>query len=87
MLYVVERSRNHMLPVYLNVQERGEKKRTIIKNIHGDIWLLAKDIETFLRRVNSDKEIGIQINEMAGKIKVQGDHVNNIKLWLFRRNY
>lgn len=87
MPYVVERTRNHMLPVYLNIQGRGERKRTIIKNIHGDIGLLAKDIETFLRQVNSNKEIGIQINEMAGKIKVQGDHVNNIKLWLFKRNY
>lgn len=37
--YYVERNRNHMYPLYLKIQNRGEKKTTKLKRIQGDIWV------------------------------------------------
>ena len=35
--YFVRRSRNHMLPVYLDVQPISKQKTTLVKHVVGDI--------------------------------------------------
>lgn len=38
--YIVARTKNHMIPVYLHLEEvRGIRKVTIIRHIEGDIWV------------------------------------------------
>ena len=85
--YFVERSRNHMMPVYLDVRQRGVKRHTIVKKIQGDIWLFEKDLRTFLEDLIKPKPLRLQVNEFARKICINGDHVNAIKYWLGEKNF
>ena len=40
--FFVPRTKNHMVPVYLNFEAvRDERKITIIKHIEGDIWVIV----------------------------------------------
>ncbi|KAJ8956566.1 hypothetical protein NQ317_012638 [Molorchus minor] len=45
--YFIERTKNHMIPVYLKISQRGIRRETIVKKIQGDIWLLEKELRTF----------------------------------------
>ena len=79
MPFFIQRTKNHMLPVYLKISHRGMKRVTVIRKIHGDIYKLAEQLHKFLVNVN-DKEIGIKVVEVCGRIDIHGDHVNNVKL-------
>lgn len=87
MPFIVQRTKNHMVPVYLRIRQRGQKRRTIIKNIYGDAWLLAKQLKDFLQRLHPNEVIGMKLHEASGKIIIHGDHVSDVKLWLDRRRY
>ncbi|XP_044253968.1 probable 39S ribosomal protein L49, mitochondrial [Tribolium madens] len=84
--YFVARTRNHMMPVYLDIRQRGTARHTIIKKIQGDIWQLEKELRPFLEDLVKPKNLRLQVNEFAGKISINGDHVNAIKYWLGERN-
>ncbi|XP_971683.2 large ribosomal subunit protein mL49 [Tribolium castaneum] len=85
--YFIARTRNHMMPVYLEIRQRGTARHTIIKKIQGDIWQLEKDLRPFLEDLLKPKNLRLQVNEFAGKICINGDHVNAIKYWLGERNF
>lgn len=83
--YFVQRTKNHMIPVYLKVLYNGTRRVTIIKRIQGDIWLLEKELQEFLK----PQQLGpvrLQVNEFAGFIRIHGDFVNAVKYWLMQRN-
>lgn len=84
--YFIERTKNHMLPVYLKLAQRGIRRHTYIKRIHGDIFLLEKELKGFLQK-ESFKPIRSQVHEFAGYIRINGDFVNACKYWLEKRNY
>lgn len=47
--YFVARTKNHMVPVYLRLEEvRGIRKVTIIRHIEGDIWVYLLFFEKIL---------------------------------------
>lgn len=84
--YYIERTKNHMIPVYLHIKERGNKKRTVVRKIKGDIWLLEKEIREFLQK-DTLIPIFTQVNEFANYIMVRGDHVNAIKYLLTKKGF
>lgn len=83
--YYVGRTRNHMLPVYLEKKFRGTKQTTHVRLIKGDIWLLHDQLVKFLQP-ESKFRIQSQVNEFAGFLRFKGDFVNAIKYWLTKHN-
>ncbi|CAH0560108.1 unnamed protein product [Brassicogethes aeneus] len=84
--YYIERTRNHLIPVYLDLAQHNIRRHTIIRRVKGDIWLLEKEVTEFLQTL-SNKPIRLQVNEFAGFIRINGDFVNAIKYWLKNKGY
>ncbi|XP_018565178.1 probable 39S ribosomal protein L49, mitochondrial [Anoplophora glabripennis] len=84
--YFVERTKNHMIPVYLQVAQNGVRRHTKVKFVKGDIWLLEKELREFLQK-ESFGPIRSQVNEFAGFIRFSGDFVNAIKYWLEQKQF
>lgn len=86
--FFIERTKNHMLPIYLKISERGMKRTTTVKKIKGDIWLLHKQLVKFLDENKTTMHpIRSQVNEFAGLIRVHGDFVNAVKYWMEKQGY
>lgn len=87
--YYIKRSYNHMLPVYLNISNRGLKRRTSLRHIHGDIYALAEDVRAYLQAKQGDTwhQVEMKISEIAGEITFRGDHLNNIRIWLEEKGF
>nr|CAI5841479.1 unnamed protein product [Callosobruchus analis] len=84
--YFIERTKNHMIPVYLRSDRRGTKKTTYIRKIQGDIFKLHKEVVEFLQK-GSFYPIRSQVNEFTGIIQISGDYVNAVKYWLEQRHF
>jgi len=84
--YFIERTRNHLIPCYLNVSHQKTRKTTVLKKIKGDIWLLEKEIKEFLTP-QFFQPIRSQVNEFAGFIRINGDYVNAVKYFLEEKGY
>lgn len=82
--YFVRRTRNHMLPLYIHIRHRGMHRRTVLKNIHGDIWLMAKQLQTYLEFC-AQRPVGVRIHEITGMIMILGDHYSNCERWLLNK--
>lgn len=84
--YYVKRTKNHMLPVFLDIKHRGFRRLTFIKHIEGDIWQLEKEVvEIIKERLNKDSPVYTQINEMTGMIKIKGDYVTLVQKYLLNK--
>ncbi|XP_060530861.1 large ribosomal subunit protein mL49 [Cylas formicarius] len=84
--YMVERTKNHMIPVYLKVTRECIRRHTIVRRIKGDIWLLEKELREFLKD-QSPRPLRLQVNEFCGYIRMNGDFVNAIKYFLEQKGY
>ncbi|XP_076250937.1 mitochondrial ribosomal protein L49 [Rhynchophorus ferrugineus] len=84
--YFIKRTKNHMLPCYLHITQRGIKRTTLLKNIEGDIWLLEKELKEFLQP-QVFQILRSQVNEFVGYIRINGDHVNAVKYFLEQKGY
>lgn len=84
--YYVERTKNHMMPVYMQTSHRNTRRLTHVKKIKGDIWLLHNELKEFLQK-ESVVPIRSQVHEFAGKLCFHGDHVNAIKYYLTQKGY
>lgn len=84
--YYVERTKNHMVPVFMETTYRDTRRLTYVKKIKGDIWQLHQELTQFLQN-ESIKPIRSQVNEFAGYICFHGDHVNAIKYYLTQKGY
>ncbi|KAK9729703.1 Mitochondrial large subunit ribosomal protein (Img2) [Popillia japonica] len=83
--FYITRTKNHMIPVYLKISQRGTKRLTYVKKIQGDIWLMEKKLLEFLQR-EEIRPIRSQVNELARHICFHGDYVNAIKYYLMKNN-
>lgn len=84
--YFVGRTRNFMMPVYLTITFRGQRRVSRIKLIEGDIWKLEADLNKMIeKRVN--KRIFSQINEMTRQIVFKGDYVTLIQKYLLQKGF
>lgn len=70
-----------MLPVFLEITHRGTRHVTVIRKIDGDIHKMAEDLKTIAKKA-SGRVVATQINELAGFIKLKGDHVRTVKNYL-----
>lgn len=84
--YFIERTKNHMLPVYLKLAQRGIKRHTYVRKVQGDIFLLDKELREFLQK-ESFQPVRSQAHEFAGYIRIKGDFVNACKYWLEKKGY
>lgn len=82
--YYVERTKNHMVPVYMRTSYRDTRRLTYVRKIKGDIQQLHKELKEFLQK-ESIKPIRSQVNEFAGYLCFHGDHVNAIKYYLTQK--
>ncbi|GAB1602772.1 39S ribosomal protein L49, mitochondrial-like [Argonauta hians] len=71
--YFVKRTKNHMLPLYVEKKFGGNRILTKICKIDGDVWKLESDLRTFLEKDNL-KEIYTQVHEVSSFIRIRGDY-------------
>ena len=77
--FQVDRTHKNNLPVYTNYKMGGNQKRTVIRNLTGDITAFKEE----LSKVVSNSEI----SEKMGRIEVNGLHTAKVKLWLTRLGF
>uniref|UniRef100_A0A1B6D1U2 Large ribosomal subunit protein mL49 n=2 Tax=Clastoptera arizonana TaxID=38151 RepID=A0A1B6D1U2_9HEMI len=82
--YYVERTRNHMMPVYLDISFRGQRRITYVSKIEGDIWDFNNEVTDYLKKLEK-RPIASRVNEVRRLIMFKGDHVNNIKQFLMKK--
>lgn len=81
--YAVYRTKNNMMPIYLNLTHRGLRRLTVIRNIRGDIWALEKELKAYIE-ASIGKEITTQVNEMTGVARFRGDYVHLLNDWFLK---
>ncbi|KAK3594331.1 hypothetical protein CHS0354_024267 [Potamilus streckersoni] len=84
--YAVNRTKNHNLPVYLQVKVGGTRKLTLIRKIDGDIWALEADIRNFLEPITGKKCL-TQVHEVARFIRVRGNYVTEVGKFLIDKGF
>ncbi|XP_050072005.1 probable 39S ribosomal protein L49, mitochondrial [Anopheles maculipalpis] len=82
--YVVLRTKNHMLPVYLRRAFRGQRRITAIRHVEGDIWQLEAELRYLIEKQLS-RPIITRVNEMSGQIELKGDHVGFVEKFLLEK--
>lgn len=83
--YFVERTKNHMFPVYVNATYRGQRRITTLKRVSGDIWQLEHELHAAIERRLGGKAIVTRVNEMNGQILFKGDFVTIVQEFLASR--
>lgn len=84
--FFIARTKNHNVPIYLNVFYRIDKKISKIKRIEGDIWALNDEIKFYLKEKHG-KYIESRVHEMARFIEVKGDYVLNLRAWAYSKGF
>lgn len=84
--YHIHRTRNFMIPVYLEISYRGMRRLTVIRKINGNIWELESQLKKYLGD-KTGKAIGVRVNELIGEIKFRGDYVSLVKDWLDKKGF
>ena len=77
--FEIERTHRGNLPVYSEYKHGGQQKKTVIRNIFGDI----EEFKEELSKVVSNSPI----IEKMGRLEVSGIHTSKVKLWLTRLGY
>ena len=67
------------MPVYSDFKLGGSQKRTVIRNISGDLFAFKEE----LSKVVSNSPI----TEKMGRLEVSGIHTSKVKLWLTRLGF
>lgn len=84
--YYIQRTKNYMQPVYLEIFHRGLRRITTVRKIHGNIWILENELKEYLEK-NVKKSVGVRTNELSGQIQFRGDYVNLIKAWMNEKGF
>uniref|UniRef100_A0A8D8W424 Large ribosomal subunit protein mL49 n=1 Tax=Cacopsylla melanoneura TaxID=428564 RepID=A0A8D8W424_9HEMI len=86
--YHVKRSRNHMLPVYLEVKKRTAQRKTSVNHISGDIWKLHDSLQKHLAKIYPNEPMfPSQVNEVFSRITFRGDYYNAICKFFYDRGF
>lgn len=75
-----------MQPVYLEISQRGLRRLTLVRKIHGDIWALESELKQYLQE-KACRPIGIRTNELLGQIVFRGDYVDIVKEWMDEKGF
>ncbi|XP_035438036.1 probable 39S ribosomal protein L49, mitochondrial [Spodoptera frugiperda] len=84
--YFIARTKNHELPIYLNITYRGIRQITKIKRIEGDIWLLNDEIKQYLKEKNK-RYVETRVHEVGRFIETKGDYVNDLVQWAHSKGF
>jgi large subunit ribosomal protein L49 len=84
--FFVKRSRNHMPPIYLEIQFRGTRRFTVLKNIQGDIQALHEDLHKFIQK-NHKERCTVSVNEMQAQVLIKGDFVALVQKWFDEKGF
>lgn len=84
--YMVTRTKNHMMPVYLKRTHRGLRRLTVVRHVEGDIWGLHNELKALVEK-SINKEITSRVNEMNGQIWLRGDYVVLVHDYLQKKGY
>ncbi|XP_075156191.1 mitochondrial ribosomal protein L49 [Haematobia irritans] len=85
--YYVARSRNHMIPVYLETTFRGQRRVTVVKHVQGNIWQLEKELRNLVEKARNGRKCATRVNEMSGQVRVHGDYVDIVREYLKTKGY
>lgn len=86
--YFVRRSRNHMLPVYLHIQQRGVYRYTCVKNVLGDLVEFEEDLKKYLTdRYDSKSIVATRRDEINCIVQIKGDYVIGSRQFLIERGF
>uniref|UniRef100_A0A1B6MUQ5 Large ribosomal subunit protein mL49 n=1 Tax=Graphocephala atropunctata TaxID=36148 RepID=A0A1B6MUQ5_9HEMI len=85
--YFVERTKNHMLPVYLHTADRGRQKHTKIRRIEGDIWRLSEELVRYIKPQMGFSSVGVKVEELRRTITLRGDFVDYSKTFLVDKGF
>ncbi|XP_068159753.1 large ribosomal subunit protein mL49 [Drosophila tropicalis] len=77
--YFVARTKNHMVPVYLQTTFRGQRRLTVVRRIQGDIWALERDLRSVVEQARNGKLCATRVNELSGQIYIHGDYVDVLR--------
>ncbi|ALC48507.1 mRpL49 [Drosophila busckii] len=77
--YLVARTKNHMVPVYLQTRFRGERRITVVRRIQGNIWALEQELREVVQRARNGKICATRVNELSGQIHIHGDYVDILR--------
>ncbi|ESP01624.1 hypothetical protein LOTGIDRAFT_139457 [Lottia gigantea] len=84
--YFVRRTKNHMLPVYAEVQHTN-RHLVRIKNIDGDIWAFEKDLCEYLENKHNKRPILSQIHEVGRFIRIKGQYIHDVGDFLINKGF
>ncbi|XP_058059474.1 large ribosomal subunit protein mL49 [Anopheles bellator] len=82
--YTVLRTKNHMLPVYLQRSFRGQRRITAVRRVEGDVWQLEAELRYLIEK-QLNRPIITRVNEMTGQIALKGDHVAVVEKFLLEK--
>ncbi|XP_017466957.1 PREDICTED: probable 39S ribosomal protein L49, mitochondrial [Rhagoletis zephyria] len=85
--YFVARTKNHMVPVYLQTSFRGQRRITVIRRIQGDIWELERELRVVVEKARDGKLCASRVNEMSGQIHFHGDYVDVVREYLKEKGF
>lgn len=86
--YFVSRTRNHLLPVYYNLDSNPDRCVTVVKFISGDIWKFEEDLRKHLESLNETGEkILSSVQEPDERVIFRGKHLNQIVDWLHESGF
>ena len=77
--FAIERTHKSNLPVYTEYKLGGQQKKTIIRNITGDVSQFKEELSKIVS--NSP------ITEKMGRVEISGMHSAKVKFWLTRLGF
>ena len=84
--YFVERTRFHNFPVYLNEEDGGTRKLTVINRVKGDHWKFEADLREFLSK-RTDKKVYTQVDELTERVRVRGIYLDEVVDFLLEKGF
>jgi large subunit ribosomal protein L49 len=84
--YTINRTKNHMLPLYLCRTHRGQRRITKVRRVEGNIWALENDLRLLVEK-RLQKRINTRVNEMSGQIELRGDFVTIVEDYLKKKGF
>ncbi|KAL3315963.1 54S ribosomal protein L49, mitochondrial [Cichlidogyrus casuarinus] len=92
--YFVERSKNHMLPVYYEERNKkfaertlGNRQLTVINSVRGDINALAEELRVLLNEKSEFGRIPVQADGATLKIRIDGVFLDEVANFLLNKGF
>ncbi|XP_003743673.1 probable 39S ribosomal protein L49, mitochondrial [Galendromus occidentalis] len=85
--YFVQRTRNHMLPVYQRVDIRGPRYVTVVRKVQGDPWALRNALKEHIKQIRGTDDVTTMVNELTQTVGIKGQLVEEVKDFLIMKGF